>query len=156
MYYSIIVYIITLCGDTMNMYIIAVGHKMPIWVKQGYQEYAKRFPKNHPVQLIELAHQKLVAQKIPLHSHVVALHEKGIVWSSIELSHQITAWQALGKNIVFLIGDAQGLSAELLKQSHQQWSLSRLTFPHMLVRMILIEQLYRGLSILANHPYHKP
>jgi len=96
-----------------------------------------------------------ILQKIPAGDHVIALDVQGRPWSTTRLSEELANWKLVGKNIHFVIGGPDGLSAECLARANQRWSLSDLTFPHPLVRVILLEQLYRAASILANHPYHR-
>lgn len=88
-------------------------------------------------------------------SHVVALDNLGKAWSTAQVSEQLSQWQGLGKDIVFVIGGADGLDQRVRNRANQQWCLSPLTFPHPLVRVILLEQLYRAQSMLDNHPYHR-
>lgn len=92
---------------------------------------------------------------IPRGSHVVALDGRGKAWSSEELAAQLSAWRMAGRDPVFLIGGPDGLAATALARADQRFSLGALTFPHMLVRLILAEQLYRAVSLLGNHPYHR-
>ena len=155
----------------MRIYIIAVGERMPEWVAQGYQEYIKRLGPELPVELVEIPagkrgknaainrilerEAKNIQAKIPANSVVVALDVKGKTWSTEELSAHIADWQQQGSNICFLIGGPEGLTPELIEDADIRLSLSRMTFPHPLVRAILAEQLYRAYSILKNHPYHK-
>lgn len=150
--------------------IITVSSHTPKWVETAFQEYAKRL---HPLQLnlielslsvrtknsnltqvIEKEGEKILA-KIPKSSLIIALDEHGISWTSTELATQFKTWQNAGKDIALLIGGPDGLSDACLKIAHFTWSLSKLTFPHQLVRIILIEQLHRVWSILNNHPYHR-
>lgn len=155
----------------MHIRIIAVGNKMPSWVDAGYQEYAKRFSLPFSLELIEIPAEKRTKNSdIPriieregkkiLHvikpSHrVIALDVKGKGWSTEQLAEQLILWQQEGQPCDFLIGGPDGLSNECLKNSEIKWSLSPLTLPHPLVRIVLAEQLYRSISILQNHPYHR-
>ena len=143
---------------------------MPPWVTAACHEYNKRLPRNW-LKVVELplaarckAHRvdRVIAregeQLLAATGHrdrVVALAVNGIYWSTEQLSQQLDNWQRQGDNISLLIGGPDGLSAECLARSQQQWSLSPLTLPHPLARVVLIEQLYRAWSILQNHPYHK-
>lgn len=155
----------------MRIRIIAVGTKMPAWVEQGYAEYAKRMPRDCAVELVELP----LAQRgkntdiaramekegedmlaaIGKGEQVIALDVKGKPWSTEQLAEQMADWRMSGNNYCLLIGGPDGLAPQCLAQAQVRWSLSALTLPHPLVRIVVIEQLYRACSILQNHPYHK-
>jgi 23S rRNA (pseudouridine1915-N3)-methyltransferase len=142
----------------MKIHLIATGSKMPLWVKTAYEEYTKRLPKECQLNLVEISSRKSAQEmlkKIPPKSYIIALTERGESWDTIMLSHHIKHWQMSGKDIVLLIGGADGLAENILEKADKQWSLSRLTFPHMLVRIIVAEQLYRAYSLLSGHPYHR-
>lgn len=155
----------------MKLNIIALGRKMPAWVEAAYQDYAKRLAhacqlnlvtldsklssKNLNSDAIQTQESQLLLQQVPVGSHVVMLDKVGQSWSTPDLATQLEHWQVLAKPISILIGGAEGFSRSSLAQGDQVWSLSKLTFPHPLVRVILIEQLYRAWSILQNHPYHR-
>ncbi len=144
---------------------------MPSWVQQGYQEFAKRLPKECELVLKEIAPGKrlkntdlarLVKEEgermvsaIPSGSHVVALDLKGKSWSTNELSIALKNWLESGRNISLLVGGPEGLADAARAKANESWRLSDLTFPHPLVRIIVAEQLYRAWSILRNHPYHR-
>jgi len=139
----------------MNITILSIGNKMPSWIKSGYEEYAKRLSHEHKINLIELAKpddmlKKIVAQKNK--NYIIALDEHGELLNTKTFAHKL---ETIGKDITFLIGEAEGLSPDCKSKADTVWSLSSLTFPHMLVRVILIEQLYRAFSLLKNHPYHR-
>lgn len=136
----------------MNITILSVGHKMPDWIKSGYEEYAKRLSHDHSINLIELTQAKNMLKKIPDKNYVIALDETGESLSTLKFSQKL---EKIQKPMTFLIGAADGLSPECKEKADVLWSLSPLTFPHMLVRVILIEQLYRAFSLLKNHPYHR-
>lgn len=155
----------------MILRIIAVGDKMPDWVETGFYEYAKRFPphckltlceipaekrtKNPDIKrLMQLEGERMLTLIKPSHL-VIALEVKGKMWDTHQLSNHLAQWQMDGKDIDFLIGGADGLSPACLERANLKWSLSPLTLPHMLVRIILSEQLYRAISLLQGHPYHK-
>ncbi len=147
---------------------------MPGWVQEGYNEYAKRLPreltlemveiplgnrgqKNSPA-LVEKARQKegeAMLAAIQPREHVVALEVKGKSWSTEQLSRELADWQMGGDNVCLLIGGPDGLAPECVARANQKWSLSALTMPHPLVRVLLAEQLYRAWTLLAGHPYHK-
>ena len=144
---------------------------MPAWVTTGYQEYAKRLPAHMQLQLQELppgfrgasadaarAIQKEGQAMLAAIGHderVVALDVKGKPWSTEQLAQQCADWQMDGRNVSLLVGGPNGLAQECLHRAEQKWSLSPLTLPHPLVRVLLAEQLYRAWSILNHHPYHK-
>lgn len=144
---------------------------MPNWVNEGYHDYAKRFPPAIQLELIEIPlnkrlknsdiprliaeETKLMLSHIQTHDHVIALEIKGKHWNTEELSQQLEKWLGQGQTICLLVGGPEGLSSGSLARAHEKWSLSNLTFPHPLVRVILAEQLYRAWSIYSNHPYHR-
>jgi len=151
--------------------ILAIGTKMPSWINEGFQEYAKRFPPGWSLELCEIAAEKRgknadipriieregqnILSTIKSTHRVIALNVKGQAWDTPQLSKNLQNWSHEKYNIDFLIGGPDGLSDACLKKAEIHWSLSPLTLPHPLVRVILIEQLYRALSILQNHPYHR-
>jgi 23S rRNA (pseudouridine1915-N3)-methyltransferase len=155
----------------MRVRIIAVGTKMPSWVLEATQDYLKRFPREWAVEFVEinLGHRaksqdtaRAIAKEgeqmmaaIDSREHVIALDVKGKSWSTEQLADEMAAWQMAGKNVALLVGGPNGLAPECLALAQQRWSLSALTLPHPLVRVLLAEQLYRGWTILKNHPYHK-
>jgi len=142
----------------MKLRIISVGTKCPGWVRQGFDEYAKRMPREMPLSLLEIPaprhHQdsnkvdevegKKIAEKIGPSDWVVALDEQGKSFDSKALAQALDGWRDLGKDVVFLIGGANGLSDALLDRANQRISLSALTFPHYLVRVLIAEALYRA------------
>ena len=155
----------------MRLKVIAVGTKMPKWVEMGSEEYTKRLGADLRIEWIELTLGKRgkgadVARAIQAESDamlaaigkgdgVIALDVLGKSWSTEHLADQIKSWQMSGRNMSLLIGGPDGLSDACLQRAEQRWSLSALTFPHPLVRVILAEQLYRAWSINNNHPYHR-
>jgi len=160
----------------MKLKILAVGQKMPAWVTSGYQEYQKRMPRECSLELMEIAPAKRTKSKIVKAGdirkimddeakrilaaikptdYVVALDLSGKNWSTTELSKKLESWQGFHPTIVFLVGGPDGLSKECLARANEKWCLSALTFPHPLVRVIMAEQLYRGWSVMNNHPYHR-
>lgn len=155
----------------MKINIVAVGKRMPDWINTGYQEYAKRMPRTMPMELIEIPLQtrsknqdinKLVQQEgelmlraIPAANTVVALDVKGQQWDTPAFAGQLQQWREQGKDLNLLIGGPDGLASACLQRAHAHWSLSRLTLPHPLVRVIVAEQIYRAFSILSQHPYHR-
>ena len=155
----------------MRILIIAVGEKPPAWVKAGFAEYARRLPKPFTPQLIEVApgergkgrdparaiasEGERVLAAIPDGARAIALDERGTSWSSVELSRRFEAWSRDGQDIALLIGGPDGHAPAVLARADQRWSLGPLVLPHMLVRLLLAEQLYRAWSITRNHPYHR-
>lgn len=155
----------------MRIKIVALGNKMPQWINQGFQEYYQRLHCQWPIEThwislnkrnkassidkLQTQEGNKMLQAIPDNAHVIALDQSGKTWSTEKLAQQCDYWQSIGEKITFLIGGPEGLAPQCLKRAHQIWSLSELTLPHPLVRVILVEQLYRAWSILNNHPYHK-
>jgi 23S rRNA (pseudouridine1915-N3)-methyltransferase len=155
----------------MRARLIAVGERMPGWVAEGFAEYRKRLSHDLPLELIELKpgirgkgrddaramHDEAAAilSALPHDTHVVALDGRGKPWSSEELAAQLAAWRMAGRDLSFLIGGPDGHSPDVLARADQRWSLGALTLPHMLVRLVLAEQLYRANTIIAGHPYHR-
>ena len=155
----------------MRIHLIAVGQKMPAWVSQGFQEYSKRLPASCALKLVEISpgHRgksadiqraiksegdKMVAA-IPRGARVIALDERGKSWTTLQLAGQMRAWMGDGRDVALLVGGPDGLSPECKARADQMWSLSALTLPHPLVRVVLAEQLYRGWSVTQGHPYHR-
>ena len=155
----------------MKLRLLAVGTKMPAWVEQGYQEYAKRLPNDCALELVEInpghrakntSKEKAMQQAaealkkaIRPQDHVVALDVKGKPWSTEQLATNLSDWRMQGGDVALLIGGPDGMTADVLALAKQRWSLSNLTLPHPLVRVLMAEQLYRAWSILQGHPYHK-
>lgn len=155
----------------MIIKLIAVGHKMPQWVETAYHEYARRMPKENQLELIEIAAAKrgknadilrimqkeaqLVEQAIGTGDWVVALDVEGKPFSTPQLAEQLSKWQSYGRNVSLLVGGPEGLTQEMRQRADQKWSLSALTLPHPLVRVVVAEALYRAWSVNANHPYHR-
>lgn len=144
---------------------------MPGWVQSGYNEYAKRLPGELHLELVEVAlaarrkneaPQRAIANEgeamlkaIGQGDRVVALDVKGKPWGTDQLARNLRDWQGSGDNFSLLIGGPDGLAPSCIERANISWSLSALTLPHPLVRIILIEQLYRAWSINAGHPYHR-
>ncbi|MCV2883973.1 23S rRNA (pseudouridine(1915)-N(3))-methyltransferase RlmH [Aestuariibacter sp. AA17] len=155
----------------MRIQLIAVGTKMPGWVEEGFNEYLRRFPSDMQLYLTEIpagkrgknADIKRILQKegeltlaaIPKGNRIVTLEVTGKPWDTPTLAAQMTKWQLDGRDVSLLIGGPEGLAPECIAASEQRWSLSALTLPHPLVRVIVAESLYRGWSINNNHPYHR-
>ncbi|WP_026960692.1 MULTISPECIES: 23S rRNA (pseudouridine(1915)-N(3))-methyltransferase RlmH [Aliagarivorans] len=155
----------------MKIQLLAVGTKMPGWVEQGYQEYARRFPKDMSLELVEIAAGKrgknadikrildkegeATLAAIPKGNRIVTLEVTGKPWTTPQLAKQLDGWKMDGRDVSLLIGGPEGLAPSCIQASEQRWSLSPLTLPHPLVRVIVAESLYRAWSITANHPYHR-
>lgn len=155
----------------MRIDLIAVGQRMPSWVSDGFRDFAARLPRECRLHLTEVAavrrskggntaqalrteSERLLAA-VPDHALVIALDIGGESWNSAAVAQQMEHWLQSGRNVALLIGGADGLSAESLARADRRWSLSPLTLPHMLVRILVAEQLYRAWTILKNHPYHR-
>jgi 23S rRNA (pseudouridine1915-N3)-methyltransferase len=153
----------------MKLRILSVGNKAPDWVQKGFDEYAKRLPRDMPLTLVELpapkhhgnAHkfvqiegQKMAAQ-LDASDWVIALDESGKAVSSTQLAAKMDQWRMQGQNVTFLVGGSDGLADSVLNRANERMSLSALTFPHYVVRVILAEALYRAWSICSGHPYHR-
>ncbi len=144
---------------------------MPGWVAEGFAEYRKRLSHELPLELVELKpgnrgkgrddaraiqdEGAAMLAALPSGCHVVALDGRGKTWSSDELAVQLENWRMHGRDVAFLVGGPDGHAPEVLARADQHWSLGPLTLPHMLVRLVLIEQLYRAITIIAGHPYHR-
>jgi len=155
----------------MHIRLLAVGTKMPKWVERGVDEYCKRLPPELKLEVKEIALGKrgkgadirrAIASEgqqmqaaIGDRDRVVALDVKGKPWSTEQLAGNLRDWQLGGANISLLVGGPDGLAQECLDRADQHWSLSALTLPHPLVRIVLAEQLYRAWTINNNHPYHR-
>jgi 23S rRNA (pseudouridine1915-N3)-methyltransferase len=155
----------------MNIRIHAIGKRMPLWIKQGFEDYQGRFPRHINLALREIVMPERTANsdvlklkeeegdrmlaKISGDDIVIALDESGKQWSSRGLATELSGWLQDKRNVSMLIGGPDGLSRQCLDRADKIWSLSRLTLPHMLVRVVLAEQLYRAFAITQNHPYHR-
>lgn len=155
----------------MRISVITVGGKMPGWVAEAVAEYSKRLPRELRLDWRELPlarrgrdaqaaalrvrEGEQILKAIPAGDRVVALEVQGESWSTPQLAAQLQDWQMGGANISLLIGGPDGLSDDCLAQAERRWSLSALTLPHPLVRVLLAEQLYRAWTITVKHPYHR-
>lgn len=154
----------------MVIRVVAAGSKSPAWVSAGYEEFARRMPRECRLELNELpAVRRLkgapaersrrtegerMIRAIGRDHHVVALDTRGREWNTEELASQLERWLLHPGGVTLLIGGPDGLAPACLERADQVWSLSRLTFPHQLVRVMVAEQLYRAWSYLKGHPYH--
>ncbi|MGB5450778.1 MAG: 23S rRNA (pseudouridine(1915)-N(3))-methyltransferase RlmH [Sedimenticolaceae bacterium] len=155
----------------MQIHLIAVGDKMPRWVRDGYVEYAKRLPSECALRLVEISAGKRgknadiarimhdeserLLGAVPKGATVVALEVGGRGWSTKQLAQRMDDWMNSGRDLALLVGGPDGLTDAARAAAAELWSLSPLTLPHPLVRVILAEQLYRAWSVLRNHPYHR-
>ena len=155
----------------LRLTLLSVSNRQPDWVDAGAEEYAKRLRGRCALELktLPLARrtattpveraihdegERLLAA-VPPGAHVVALLEKGKPWSTQELAAKLDGWMQRGAPVFFLVGGPDGLSRECSARANERWSLSNLTLPHGLVRIVVAEALYRAWSLLENHPYHR-
>ena len=154
----------------LKLRIVALGHKMPAWVVAGYDDYAQRMPREFAVELSELKPEPrdrgkpvarmLAAEAVRIRAactgySTVALDERGATWTTRKLADELTRWQDEALDPAFLIGSADGLDDTVKREATAVVALSALTLPHSLVRVLLIEQLYRAVTLNAGHPYHR-
>lgn len=155
----------------MHIYLIAVGQKIPQWVEQGYREFARRLPPECVLSLVEIAAARrrkgvpvagLLEQegermlaRLPRGARVVALDERGGQWTTPQLARKLRTWLQGGQDVALLAGGADGLAPSCRSRAGEHWSLSPLTLPHALVRIVVAEQIYRAWTILQGHPYHR-
>ena len=146
----------------MKVTVLAVGHRMPAWIQEGFTEYTRRMPPEVRVELVELKPGKSKADEgqaildaVPARATLLALDERGKGVTTQGLSVMLSEWMRDATQPCFAIGGADGLSDDVRERASKLISLSALTLPHQLVRVVLAEQLYRAWSILARHPYHR-
>jgi len=155
----------------MKLNIIAVGQKMPKWVNDAFSEYQKRMPRemsihlyevpvaarknNKHIEKLQLAEWQKQQQHLPAQGIVIALDEKGKQWATKEWAGQLEKWMLETNQVSFLLGGPDGLSTEAKQKAHQFISLGKMTMPHGLARVVLVEQLYRAFSLYKGHPYHR-
>lgn len=154
----------------MRLAILAVGHRQPGWVGEGCAEYLKRMPRELVAGVVEIKpeprgsktrEQLLAAEKarlrdaLPAACRLVVLDEKGDDLTTLQLARRLEAWMQDGRDVALLIGGADGLDEEFKRQADDRLRLSSLTLPHGMARLLLCEQLYRAVSVLKNHPYHR-
>lgn len=154
----------------MKLHLLSVGDKLPAWANDATAEYLKRMPREARMELVEVKPEKRAGQsaesikaaeaarllaRVPAGCRLVALDEHGREVTTRELADLLARWMADGRDVALLIGGADGLAGDLLQQAELKLSLSRLTLPHALARVMLAEQMYRAVSLLNNHPYHR-
>ncbi len=155
----------------MKIQLIAVGQKMPAWVETGFDEFARRLRGDVTLQLTEIPAGKrgknadierilakegeLTLAAVPKGNKIVTLEVEGKPWTTPQLATQMQRWQMDGRDVSLLVGGPEGLAPACIQASEGKWSLSPLTLPHPLVRIILAESLYRAWSLNNNHPYHR-
>jgi len=155
----------------MKLLILAVGTRMPAWVDEGYGEFARRMPRELPMLLTEIkaeprttgkpvealmaAEAQRITAALPGRCRKVILDERGADLTTKKLAERLSAWMESGDDVAFIVGGADGLAPELKAGADETLRLSSLTLPHALVRVILAEQLYRAMSLMKNHPYHR-
>jgi 23S rRNA (pseudouridine1915-N3)-methyltransferase len=154
----------------MKLLIVAVGQRVPDWAQTAWDDYAKRFPSELKVELkavkteprgsktlesLYAAERERIEAAIPRGCRIVALDERGTSLNTVALAAKLRQWQLEADDVALVIGGPDGLAPEFRKMAHERIRLSDLTLPHAMVRVLLIEQLYRAWSINANHPYHR-
>ncbi|HTK99242.1 MAG TPA: 23S rRNA (pseudouridine(1915)-N(3))-methyltransferase RlmH [Pseudomonadales bacterium] len=153
----------------MKIRLLCVGTRVPEWVAEGYATFARRLPKDNALVLeqvpaarrqsdirrcIDDEGERLLG-RISHDECVIALDERGSAWSSVVLSQKLAAWRRDGRDVVLLVGGADGLSDKCMARAGESWSLSAATLPHALVRVVVAEQIYRAWTLLTGHPYHR-
>jgi 23S rRNA (pseudouridine1915-N3)-methyltransferase len=154
----------------VRLRIVALGHRMPAWVSEGVTDYARRLPRDVAFELVELKpaprdRGRTVAQMLAEEARriesacagarIVALDERGASWSTRKLADALAAWRNDAADVAFVVGSADGLDPSIRERASAVVSLSAMTLPHALVRVMLAEQIYRGFTLLAGHPYHR-
>ena len=155
----------------MKINIVAIESKRPPWARSAFEIYQKRFDKSVEVKWLGIKQSanikslnkkgiireegKMLLSKVNKKNIIVSMDRQGSNWSTMKLKENLSNWLSSSRNISFLIGGPEGLSDKCLEESEEIWSLSPLTFPHTIVPVIVIEQLYRAWSIEKNHPYHR-
>ncbi|MDO6386192.1 23S rRNA (pseudouridine(1915)-N(3))-methyltransferase RlmH [Uliginosibacterium sp. 31-12] len=155
----------------MKLVIAAVGTKMPAWVEAGYAEFAKRLPRDCPLELLEVkaeprttgktpaammaAEAERLRAALPARRRLVVLDERGDDISTRQLAERLQKWMGMGDDVAFVIGGPDGLDPALKAEAQERIRLSSLTLPHAMVRPLLAEALYRAWSLVNNHPYHR-
>ncbi len=155
----------------MKLLLICVGTRMPEWVNTGIVDYQKRFPSQFRLEIKECPVAKRtkttalsqcltleaasILQAIPSHFILIVLDVQGQLQSSEQLAQRLASYDSLGQNVALVIGGPDGIDESVMNKAKERWSFSPMTFPHPLIRLMCVEQLYRAWTILSNHPYHK-
>ena len=154
----------------MRINLITIGKKMPNWINLGIEHYQKQLPSYYNFKITSLDSQsrksssaensknlesKLLLEAASESTLLIAFDELGKQQTSKQISKSIEDWQLEGESVALIIGGADGLSSEIKQKCHQLWGLSNLTMTHSMARLIVVEQIYRGYSLLNNHPYHR-
>jgi 23S rRNA (pseudouridine1915-N3)-methyltransferase len=154
----------------MKLRLVALGQKLPAWVGAAYDDYAHRLPRDFALELVELKPEarnqgKSLAQILAAEAariaaattgyHAVVLDEHGEAWTTAQLARELRRWREESRPVAFVIGSADGLSPSVKRAAATIVALSALTLPHGLARVVLVEQLYRAVSLLQGHPYHR-
>lgn len=156
----------------MRIHLLAIGRRVPSWVEAGYRDYARRLPRECRLHLVELPlarrsrprdvaravarEGELMQAAIPAGAWTVAVDERGAAWRTREVAGRLSRWMHEGRDdVALLVGGPDGLARGCLQRAQERWSLSPLTLPHGLVRIIIAEQIYRAWSLLRHHPYHR-
>ena len=155
----------------VRLILITASNRQPRWVVDGYDEYARRLDRRWSLELIEVALARRTAasdprraaadeaqrmlRHVPNDAHVVALDGGGVLWSTAALAAKLDDWSLVGSPVCLLVGGPDGLGEACVERAREQWSLSALTLPHGLVRIVVAEALYRATSVLRGHPYHR-
>lgn len=154
----------------MKLFVVAVGQRVPDWAQTAWDDYAKRFPPELKVELkavkteprgsraldtIFAAERERIEAAIPRGARIVALDERGTSLTTVALANKLKEWQLASDDVALVIGGPDGLDPDFRQSAHERIRLSDLTLPHAMVRVLLVEQLYRAWSINANHPYHR-
>lgn len=154
----------------MKLYVVAVGQRVPDWAQTAWDDYAKRFPPELRVELkavkteargsktleqLYSAERERIEAAIPRGTRIVALDERGTALTTVALAQRLKGWQLDSDDVALVIGGPDGLDPGFKQAAHERIRLSDLTLPHAMVRVLLVEQLYRAWSVNAGHPYHR-
>ena len=153
----------------MKLRVVSLGHKLPEWARMACAEYYRRLPRAYALESIELKPQarsgrtpeQVLSQEAQSIAgavrdfHVVALDEKGAAWTTTTLASRLSAWRDAGLAVAFVIGSADGLAPAVKQNADVTLALSALTLPHALARVVLAEQIYRAVTVIEGHPYHR-
>ncbi len=155
----------------MRIHLIAVGQRQASWVDEGYREFARRLPPECALELVEIPAERRARNAdiarlreregermlaaLPRDARVIALEVGGRSWSTEQLAVELERWRGEGRDVALLVGGADGLAPDCLARADLSWSLSPLTLPHALVRVVVAEQVYRAWTIIRGHPYHR-